>query len=130
MKNLYSKRNLKISFWNINGFMCKSVNKFTDNDFIEKIVGYDIFCLQETHCDLDQCLELQEYSRPVHLIRSKLKQTGKRYGGMSVYVRNSVRPGIKFLNHASDDFIWLILSKDIFGLHQDVYLCFIYDPPE
>ena len=117
MNNLFSKRNLKISFWNINGFMCKSVNKFTDNDFIEKVVGYDIFCLHETHCDLDQWLELHEFSRSVHLIRFKLKQTGKRYGGLSVYVRNS---GKKFSNHVSDDFIWLKLRKDLFGLHEDI----------
>jgi hypothetical protein len=51
--------------------MCKSVNKFTDNDLIEKVVGYDIFCLHETHCDLDQWLELHEFSRSVHLIRFK-----------------------------------------------------------
>jgi hypothetical protein len=94
--------------------MCKSVNKFTDNDLIEKVVGYDIFCLHETHCDLDQWLELHEFSRSVHLIRFKLKQTGK------IYVRNSVRPGKKFSNHVSDDFIWLKLRKDLFGLHEDI----------
>ena len=39
MNNLYSKRNLKKSFWNITGFMCKSVNKLTDNDFHWKSSG-------------------------------------------------------------------------------------------
>lgn len=110
--------------------MCKSVNTFTGNDFIIKLVVYDMFCLEETHCDFDLCLELHKYYRPVHLIRLKIKQTGKRYGGLSVYVRNSVRPGRTSLNYASDEFIWLKLSKDCFGLHEDIYLCFMSVLPE
>ena len=68
----YQKRNLKISVWNINGYICKGYNKFKDPYFLEKISSNDIFCLLETHCDPDQCLSLDEYPNPVHLIRSKI----------------------------------------------------------
>jgi len=47
-----------------------------------------------------------------------------------VYVKNTVRPGVKFLEHASNDYIWIQLSKSFFGLNSDIYICFIYDPPE
>ena len=110
--------------------MSKGYNKFRDQDFINNLVDQDIFCLQETHCDLDQCLQLDNFDRPVHLIRPKLKQTGKRYGGLSVYIRNTIRPGIKFLEHKTDDFIWVRLCKKFFGLQRDLFICFVYDPPE
>lgn len=126
----YTKRNVKISVWNINGLMCKGVNKYQDGEFIEKLVGYDIFCLQETHCDLNNSLELSEFPRPVHIIRSRLKDTGKIHGGLSVYIRNSIRTGIKFLNHTTNDCIWLKLCKDFFNNPHDIFLCFLYAPPE
>lgn len=128
--NFHTKRNVKISVSNINGFICKGVNKYQDGEFIETLVGYDIFCLQETHCDLNNSLELSEFPRPVHIIRSRLKDTGKRHGGVSVYIRNSIRTGIKFLNHTTNDFIWLKLCKDFFNNPHDIFLCFLYAPPE
>ena len=69
---------------------------FKTKIFINNLVNQDIFCLQETHCDLDQCLQLDDVSRPVHLIRPKLKQTDKRSGDLSVYIRNNIRPGVSF----------------------------------
>lgn len=74
----------------------------------------DIFCLLETHCDLDQCLSLQKFPRRVHLIRPKLKHSGKRFGGLSVYIRDIIRPGVKFLEHSSNDYVWLSLDKSFF----------------
>jgi exonuclease III len=47
-------------------YISKGYNKFEDQDFINNLVNQDIFCLQETHCDLDQCLQLDDVSRPVH----------------------------------------------------------------
>ena len=126
---VYNKKNLKISIWNINGYTCKVFNKFTDPDFIEKISQNDIFCLQETHCDLENCLNLPDFSRPVHLIRSKTKN-GKRYGGLSVYIRNKIRKGVNFLEHSTNDFIWIKLEKSFFGFPDNIFICFIYDPPE
>lgn len=72
-----SKQHLKISVWNINGYSCKGVNKFQEIEFLKGLVDQDIFCLQETHCSLDNCLTLQEFPRPVHLIRSKSKNSKK-----------------------------------------------------
>lgn len=119
-----------ISTWNINGYISKGYNKFQDQYFINNLVDQDIFCLQETHCDLDQCLQLDDFSRPVHLIRPKLTQTGKRYGGLSVYIRNKIRPGVKCLEHETNDSIWVKLCKKFFGLQKDLFICFVYDPPE
>ncbi|VDI29247.1 Hypothetical predicted protein [Mytilus galloprovincialis] len=90
----------------------------------------DIFCLQETHCDLDNCLKLPNFQRPVHLIRPRTKPSGKRHGGLSVYILNTIRPGVKFLEHATNDFIWLKLDRTFFRFQEDLYICFVYNPPE
>ena len=35
-------------------YISNGYNKFQDQDCINNLVDQDIFCLQETHCDLDQ----------------------------------------------------------------------------
>ena len=97
--------------------------------FLDKLSSQDIFCLQETHCDQEQCLDIKEFPNPVHLIRPKNKKTGRRFGGLSIYIRNHVRAGVKFFTHASNDYIWLKLCKSYFKLHDDLYICFAYIPP-
>lgn len=138
----FNKKGLKISVWNINGHISKGYDKFTDEEFKQKLESQDIFCIQETHCDLEQCLEMEQFPNPVHLIRPKAKiqlkqkkdgkkeKTGKRFGGLSIYIRENIRKGVKFINNKTKDFIWLKLDKSFFGLVDDLYICFVYYPPE
>ena len=97
-------------------------------EFIDKFIDHDIFCVQETHCDLEEALNIPNFSRPVHLIRKRLKNTGKRSGGLSIFVRDEIRPGVKFLEHQTSDYIWLHLDRNFFGLRENIYLCFVYNP--
>ena len=125
--NVY-KNNLNISCWNINGYKHKGYNKYSDPRFIGEIVSKDIICLLETHCPYDQSLVLPGF-KSVHLIRPKPARINKQSGGISVFVRNEIRPGIKFLEHCNNDYIWLKLCKDFFGTLHDIYLCFLYNSP-
>ncbi|MCG8046148.1 MAG: reverse transcriptase domain-containing protein [Candidatus Thiodiazotropha endolucinida] len=120
---------LKISCWNINGYTHKGYNKYTDPDFLINLTQHDIVCLLETHCNLEESLILPDY-KAVHLFRPKAKITRKVSGGMSVFVRKKLIKGIKFLNHENNDYIWLQLQKDFFGLTEDIYICFLYFSPE
>lgn len=122
------KKSLSISCWNVNGYSHKGYNKFTDPEFINLICCNDIFCLMETHCELSECLNIPEF-RSVHLIRTKSKKARKRYGGISIYVKKEISDGVKFLEHQTDDYIWLQLSKNFFGLQNNIYLCYMYNPP-
>lgn len=122
------KNSLHVSCWNINGFKLKGYNKYSDSDFISEFNKKDIFCLLETHCSLEDALEIPDF-KAVHLIRPMSARTRKRSGGISVYVRSTLRPGIKFLKHKTNDYIWLKLCKQFFGLPEDLYLCFLYNPP-
>ena len=33
------------------------------------------------------------------------------------------------MKHKTNDYIWLQLSKVFFGTENDIYLCYIYNPP-
>ena len=122
------KKSLHIASWNINGFKCKGFNKYSDPSFINELKNKEIICLLETHCSLEDSLCLHGF-KSLHLIRPKSKGSNKRSGGISIYVKEEIRHGIKFLNHQNNDYIWLKLCKDFFHVAKDIYLCFIYNPP-
>ncbi|CAG2186361.1 unnamed protein product [Mytilus edulis] len=112
------KNSLHVSCWNINGFKLKGYNKYSDSDFISEFNKKDIFCLLETHCSLEDALEIPDF-KAVHLIRPMSARTRKRSGGISVYVRSTLRPGIKFLKHKTNDYIWLKLYTHISSLFEE-----------
>ena len=58
----------------------------------------DIICLLETHCPFQESLILPSFSA-VHLSRPKNKKTNKISGGISVFVKSELKPGIQFLEH-------------------------------
>ena len=120
---------LKISCWNINGYSHKGYNKYNDPQFLKNLTQHDIVCLLETHCNLKDSLTLTDY-KAVHLIRPKTKNTRKPSGGISIFVKTRISKGIKFLSHENNDYIWLQLQKDFFGLSEDIYICFLYFSPE
>jgi exonuclease III len=124
-----NKNNLHIGCWNINGHKHKGFDKYSDQTFINEIKENDIICLMETHCSLENLLMLDGF-RSVHLIRPKSKGTNKRSGGtcISVFVKTQPRTGVKFLEHQNNNYIWLKLCKSFFGLKDDIYICFIYNP--
>ena len=123
-----NKNNLHIGCWNINGHKHKGFDKYSDQRFINEIKEKDIICLMEIHCSLENSLMLEGF-RSVHLIRPKSKGTNKRSGGISVFVKTQLRTGVKFLENLNNNYIWLKLCKSFFGLKDDIYICFIYNPP-
>ena len=55
----------------------------------------------------------------------------KPSGGLAVYSRENLHPGIRIdTNHSSDFSIWLILNKEFFGLENNITLGLVYLPPE
>lgn len=121
-------KSLKLGVWNIHGYKTKDYIKFKDPAFVNKLTDKDIFCIIETHCQLKDCLKLSEY-HPFHLIRPKSIKCNKRSGGLSIYIKKSLKPGVKILKQKSVDFQWLLLDKQFFGLNKDIFLCFVYNPP-
>ena len=123
------KQTLHITCWNINGYKVKGHNKYNDPTFLSNICNKDIICLLETHCPFDENIHIPNFS-VVNLTRPKNKRTNKISGGLSVLIRTKIKPGVKFLEHTYNDYIWLKVCKDFFGIENDIYICFIYNPPE
>ena len=73
-------------------------------------------------------MQLQGF-KSVNLSRTKSKKSNNISGGISVFVRTSLKSGVRFLDHRTSDYIWLKLCKTFFGISDDIYLCFIYNPP-
>ena len=40
-----------------------------------------------------------------------------------------MKGGIQFLKHQTNDYIWLQLCKEFFGLKQDIFICDMYNHP-
>lgn len=122
------KSKLHVSCWNINGYRIKGFNKYQDPRFLKEIETSDIICLMETHCTQEESLNLKGFSS-FNLTRKKSKRCNKVSGGISVFIKSDIKPGVKFLEHKTNDYIWLQLCKDFMGTQEDIYLCFVYNPP-
>ncbi len=117
---------LSIGCWNI---QCLG-DKLNCQEVAKCIRECDIICLQETHCSYSDELDLNGY-RIVNHIRPKSPGAKKFFGGMSVFVKEELRPGIKFIKQDDPDVMWIKLCKSFFsGLDNDMFICSIYVSPE
>ena len=109
---------LSIQCWNINGFLT-NINGFKysklDNPVFEEIVQqYSIFGLTETQhtCDDIDKLQILGY-KCFQVCRKKLKY-GRKHGGIAVYVRNILLPGVTKVPTTGSETVQLKLDRNIF----------------
>lgn len=129
----YSNTNLKIAAWNIDGVFSRISNIRTSKlelDPIKCILQQlDIFCLCETHCEFSDNLHLDDF----HIVqnhRPRSSNSPHAFGGLAVGVRLDLLKGITFLPISNSEFMWFKLSKQFFGLRNDIYVCIIYISPQ
>ena len=127
---------LKISAWNINSIW-KNINSFRYNklenpDFLNFLCKKQIFGLIETHHTANQADKLQingfkcfSLCRP----KDKNKKRYKPSGGIAVYVRDTIVPGVEKISLSGSECIIIKLKKDFFGLINDIFVCFAYCTP-
>ena len=125
--------NIKIQAWNIfgvfkniNGFQ---YNKLQDPDFIEHVRNFHIFGLIETHHTDEDIDKMQLFGyKCFQTCRKKLK-IGRKHGGLAVYVKNSILPGIKKIPLPGSETIILRLKSEFFNFSKDTFLSFSYCAP-
>ena len=103
--------------------------KLDDPNFIDLINSHDITVLCETWRKDDSKINIQgfwDFSQ----IRPKIKKSGRYSGGISIFVKNDIREGVKIINSSSEGFIWIKLLKSFFGLSNDIFMCAVYIPPK
>lgn len=124
-------RFLEVGFWNINGvfqqFGSNKVSKLSDVEFLKAVYNLDIFALSETHTGPDQQLNLNNFTG--FSSTRKISNNCRYYGGLTVFIKKTIKPGVKILSLNNPEIIWLKLEKTFFNLENDVFVAFVYIPP-
>ena len=108
--------NLSVLFWNIDGaHYIEGRSRFSklDDEETQTVLGkHDIVCLAETHCSCSDLLHLPGYTCHMN-IRPKSPSARKHSGGISVLIKDQIRPGITYMPITNSEFVWLRLDKKI-----------------
>ena len=124
---------LNILSWNIKGFRETidgvKINKLKDQQFLHKLADYDLVFLQETHLDKDNIgdIGLSGFTPGIHFLRPKRGKAQKASGGISVFVKTSLRPTVKILPQSNSDIVWTVIPN---SCDRDTYIGSVYIPPE
>ena len=119
---------MNVLHWNVEGL---TQEKQSCKEFVEFITNYDIICLSETWTSKNSVINLKGYSNPIHSYRKYRHKRAKRSsGGIIVYIRDSIRKGIKMVKNEVDCLVWLKLEKCFFQNEEDVYIAITYVAPE
>ena len=126
---LFSKSDVSVLFWNVDGLYSRIGNsriiKFANADVHSTLVKHDIICLAETHCGPNDDVHLQGY-QAFSNVRPKSSKAKKHSGGLVIYVKDSLRPGVKQLPVKNSEYMWIKLDKDFFNLECDIFLANVY----
>jgi hypothetical protein len=120
---------IKIGFWNVEGLNVNKDSKLSDPDFLHVIKQHDIIALAETHIGENDSINVEGY-KSVKLCRPLTSKINRYFGGIAILYRQQLRPGLKFLEHRNNDYIWMQMCREYFGLDEDVFVCVAYIPPD
>ena len=124
---------LNILSWNIKGFRETingvKINKLKDQQFPHKLVDYDLVFRQETLLDKDNIgdIGLPGFAPGIHFLRPKRGKAQKVSGGISVFVKTSLRPTVKILPQSNSNIMWTVIPN---SCDRDTYIGSVYIPPE
>lgn len=123
---------LEIGSWNINGIFqnvgLNKVSKLTDNDFLQQIHNLDIFALSETHTGPEQEISLKNFTS--YSSTRTISKNCRYYGGLTVFIKKRIKPGVKLISLNNPETIWIKLEKSFFDLEKDIFVAFVYIPPQ
>ena len=125
---------INVGVWNIHGLFVKinnyKLNKLDDSEFLKRLKQFEILCLQEIHCGQSDTKSLFVEGYKLFPFHRRISNNNRHYGGSLIFVKNEIRDGVKILQNPNGDKVWVKLKKDFFNLENDIFLCFVYAPPE
>ena len=118
---------INIGYWNINKLISKQADKSKDILFNRSLEKCDIICLAEVKSDISTC----NFSEHIlHYIERKSSKGKQHYGGLGILIKRNLRKGVKYLSSTCSEYQWLLMDKNFFGFDKDLYVCFVYIPPQ
>ena len=120
------KKVLKIGCHNVGGLS----TKLCEDDYVDFMYEHDIFCAQETftHENFDFSLLFTEYET-FHNPAVKLKEKGRRSGGLVVFIRKSLMKFISHIQCDSTNLIAFLVDKRLLGQDANIMMIFTYVHP-
>jgi hypothetical protein len=114
--------------WNIEGL---TLNKTTDNHFLQLISNHHILSLVETRTDKDgPSVNLPGFEMISMCSRKKHKKARRNSGGICIYAKCSIIKGIKCLKNKHNGILWVKLDQGFFNLDdKDIFLAVVYISP-
>ena len=127
-KKCSSLTSFKTALWNIEGF---TAEKYNDPSFQKIISEFHVVSFIETWNDPNTCkVTLPEFELIAASCRKKHKKARRNSGGISIFVKNCLVPGIKQISNPHPDIVWIKIDKIFFNLKNDVFLAAVYISPE
>ena len=120
---------MTISSWNINGVYRKLNGQRVcklDNDEFKQTMVSDIIFLCETHLAYSDSLYYDGYK---YIPNCRSAETSRLKGGLGLLVKQTLINGVKVIDKSCNEYIWVKLCHNFFGLQRDIYICFLYIPP-
>ena len=136
MEKRIINNSISICYWNIHGMYVKldgtkSTCKLDLKDVQEIVENKDIVCLSETKINNSQIHDMKIKGYTVKAITRKRKSNATHdSGGITIYVKDTIKLGITFIPNKSSEYAWVKLHKETFNLKDDIFLCFLYINPE
>ena len=117
------KSDLKIAFINVNGLSKKS--KYPEfSDFVNK---YDIVGIGESNMIEKENLDLDNF----FLLKTKQRPNAfKTTGGITVLVKNEMKPFVRYIPTESDYVLWLEVDKGVINSENTIIIGVVYIPGE
>ncbi len=127
---------ISLASWNINGLFqrpAKNIRecKMSNDHFKQFIVDHSVVAISETRIgqpDNVKSLEIEHF----HCYpKCRQKSTnGIYYGGMCLYVKNSVKKGVTVIDpDNSVERYWVKIDESVFKNKYDLHVCFTYVRP-
>ena len=123
---------LTVRCWNIEGIYEKvngaNLCKLDDPTFLDSLNNVDILCLQETHVSHTEMIPKFDDFHVTPHCREK-SMNNRYFGGMLLFIRKTIKKGVKVVKQWDNDTFEINLLKSYFGLRQDIKLIFTYASP-
>lgn len=113
--------------WNCNGL---TNDKLSEKEFTDLIEGNDIVFFSESWTDKHFENRLCDFTCFNYYRKFRHRKAKRNSGGIVVFIRDCILPGIEMVKNHYDTLIWFKLDKDFFQFKEDVYLCCVYFWPD
>ena len=122
---------LSVGCWNIEGIYQKingvTISKLDDETFETTLNQFDILCLQETHASPKDTPKFKNFVPIPHC--REISGNKRYFGGMLLFIRKTIRKGIKVNSKVDVDSLEVILNSVYFGFTKDIRILFTYASP-